>query len=203
MFWSKRALCLFFLLAGLSLRAHAEGGESGGESVSESAGESGAQSGKAYSGSQSDAWEKVQTELTSLRGKIEVQEASIKTLLQQKSGLKGDQLRAKIEELKKEHAKLEQMTGDYNKLEEQYETRFPERGLKEPRVYVRRPVKSLQSMESELSLDDRVKRVQAKVLSQYGRDKKKKKSGSPAKVSSGDQSEKKPPDVTDPIIYQK
>lgn len=193
MFWIRVVLYLFLMTSAVSL--YAKEGAEGGETP--------ASQNKDYSGSQSDEWEKVQTDLTARRGKIEVQESAIKTLLQQKVGLKGEQLSTKVEELKKEHAKLEQMTSEYNKLEEQYETRFPERGLKEPRIYVRRSIKSLETMEGELSLDDRVKRVQSKVLSQYTRSKKKKKTSIITQASSEDQTEKKQPDVTDPIIYQK
>lgn len=152
-----------------------------------------------YSGKQNQDWEKIQAQLTEQKAKLDAQESLIKVLLTEKAGLSGDALSAKINQIKNEHQRLEKINLEYDKLNSDYHTKFPERGLKEKRVYTRPPVKSLSAIEEELSVQGRVKKVHRKVLSQYAKSRpKNKKESVPV---SGDETNTK--SVTDPIQYHK
>ena len=160
----------------------------------------------AYSGKQNQDWEKVQTQLGAAKAKLVAQEALVQKLAEEKAALHGEAQVAKIEELKTEDAKLATMTTAYNKLNEDYLTKYPEKGRKEPRVYKRVEQKPLHAYDNNQSLQGRVKHLQKKILQQY----------SAAPAAKSPPSAKTPPtkevpadklpagtDVTDPILYKK
>ena len=120
-----------------------------------------------YSGKQTQEWSEVQNKLSTLKGKVDSQDAVVKNLIIEKSVLTGEQQAAKIEELKKEHKKWQALVADYNKLDEEYETKFPEKGIKESRVYKRISVKSIERIENDMTVEGRLLRLQKKVLNQY------------------------------------
>ncbi len=120
-----------------------------------------------YSGKQTQEWSEVQTKLSALKGKVDNQDAIVKNLIIEKSALTGEQQAAKIEELKKEHQRWQALVADYNKLDAEYETKFPEKGIKESRVYKRISVKSIERIENDMTLEGRLVRLQKKVLNQY------------------------------------
>lgn len=122
-----------------------------------------------YSGKQSQAWSEVQTKLTTMKGKLEAQDAVVKALIAEKAHLTGEALMQKMEQVKKEHQKYQNMANDYNKLNSEYETKFPEKGLKENRVYKRVDPKSIERIEKDMSLDGRMQNIHSKVLKQYYR----------------------------------
>jgi phage host-nuclease inhibitor protein Gam len=199
----KLTLTLLALLAATT--ALAEGGEEGGEGAAAGAAE------KEYSGKQSQDWEKIQTQLAALKGKMESQEGAIKTLIAEKMHAPEAEQARKLEELKKEHIKLEKMTAEYNQMNQEYLTKFPERGLKEKRVYTRTNVKSLEALEEDMSVQGRVKLLHKKVLSQYPRsskgflerdkaDEAKEKKLKSAEAESQDKTKN---DITEKIIFQK
>lgn len=176
----------------------------------------------AYSGKQSQEWEKIQNQLGALKTKVDAQETVVQGLIEQKSALRGQALTDKVEELKTQYAKLRKLTDDYNELHEEYLTRFPERGLKEPRVYTRARAKSLQSYEDDQSLSGRVRSVHRKILKQYPKSRaeadaeKAKRPAAPAGAPEGEghTSAHLPPgekpsgrpasaDVTDAILFKK
>jgi hypothetical protein len=120
-----------------------------------------------YSGKQDQNWEVVQTQLTALKGKLDAQAAVVQNLISEKMNLKGEALQQKIEVIKKEHQVYEKLVFDYNNKNEEFLTRYPERGLKEKRIYKRVKIKSLDSFEDDLTLRGRMNKLHNKVLRQY------------------------------------
>jgi len=196
-----------------------------------------------YSGKQTQEWSEVQTKLSALKSKVEAQEALVNSLIVETGGghgksaggggghgapaegghgsgsgsSGGDAMGERIEQLKKEHQKLQTMITEYNKMSAAYETRFPEKGLKESRIYRRTDPQAIQSDESASNYEEKVQRLQGKIMRQYPRTaktlqakKQKKKAATSEKEEAKKPSEKKSnPDpaksgeVTDQIILQK
>ena len=109
----------------------------------------------------------MQTELGALKSKVDAQAMVVESLLAQKSQVKGEELSALVENIKKQHEKYEDRVIDYNKKNDEFLTRYPERGLKEKRVYRRVKMKSLNSFETDVSMKARMRRLHDKVLKQY------------------------------------
>lgn len=124
-----------------------------------------------YSGKQSADWEKIQLELSTAKGKLEAQTSLVKNLIEAKNSLKGKVLDLKLVELKTEYQKLQKYTEEYNRINQEYLTKFPERGTKAHRTYRRMRTKSLQAIESELTVQGRVNRLHSKILMQYPKSK--------------------------------
>ena len=192
-----------------------------------------------YSGKQTQEWSEVQAKLSALKSKVEAQEALVKSLIVEASGghgapaagggheaapagghgsgVGGDAMGARIEQLKKEHQKLQTMIADYNKMNAAYETRFPEKGLKESRIYRRTDPQAIQLDETASNYEEKVQRLQTKIMRQYPRTaktlqtkKQKTKTVAAEPESSKKHSEKKSGpesnksgEVTDQIILQK
>ena len=141
-------------------------------------------------------------ELTALRGKMEAQEAVVKNLIAEKDSMRGSALKEKLEQIKKEHRKYENLVFEYNSKNQEFLTRYPERGLKEKRVYKRVKMKSLDSFEDDVTLRGRMNKLHKKVVKQYPRafadEKNKKESTTPSETA-------KPAsdDVTDAIKFKK
>lgn len=162
---------------------------------------------KDYSGKQSLEWEKAQAELGTIKGKLDAQTGIVKGLLEKKSELKGEALDQNLDELKKEYQKLLQYTDEFNKLNMEYQTKYPERGTKEARIYKRIKPKSLQAMENEMTIQGRVNRLHSKILNQYPKNiqpVKKKKLIKRSDDKTDSENTKKPDevDVTDQIIFK-
>lgn len=161
-----------------------------------------------YSGKQNQEWEKMQAQLAAQKTKLDAQEAVVKALIAEKSGLSGQALTTKVNQLKSEYTKLRTMTDEYNKLSNDYETQFPERGLKEKRIYTRIRQRTLKSYEDDQSVRGRVNTVHKKILKQYGEAAARAASGdkTPARPSSSRVKKSAEPasqDVTDTIQLKK
>lgn len=122
---------------------------------------------KDYSGKQDLAWEKVQTQLAAIKAKLDLQESLIRKLTADKTQYTGKNSAAKIEELKKEHQELGRLTEEYTRLNLEYQTKFPERGIKESRLYKRVKSKSSEGYEEDESIQGRIDRLHTKILNQY------------------------------------
>lgn len=194
---------LSFVITSVSLEALANETQKAGATTPENMSEQ-----QQYSGSQNQEWEKVQGRLSALKAKVDAQEALVKILAAEKIQLQGQALVSKVEELKKEYATLREQTAEYNKLNEEYLTKYPERGLKEKRVYPRVEAKPLSAYENDTSLNGQVNRVHKKILQKYSRSKQQKGTAAPSAdkaetESKNTQSEEPSNSVTDPIIYKK
>jgi hypothetical protein len=156
-----------------------------------------------YSGKQDQHWEIVQTELGALKSKVDAQAVVVEGLMAQKSLVKGEELSVLAENIKQQHRKYEDLVLDYNKKNDEFLTRYPERGLKEKRVYKRVKMKSLNNFEADVSMKARMRRLHDKVLKQYPGVVDTQRSGvvnSPTHSSDVESSKK---DVTEPIKFKK
>ncbi|MGZ3726958.1 MAG: hypothetical protein ACXWQQ_14230 [Pseudobdellovibrio sp.] len=124
----------------------------------------------------------------------------MQNLIIEKNSLKGDALADKIAEIKKQHQKYEQMVFDYNKLNDEFLTKYPERGLKEKRIYKRAKIKSLDSFEDDVTLRGKINKLHKKILTQYPHAFESKNQKAVGTVSG---TQKEEDDVTEPILYKK
>lgn len=124
-----------------------------------------------FSGKQTQQWSEVQAKLSALKSKVEAQENLVKSLTVDSTGSATESreaLAARIEQLKKEHQKLQALTAEYNKMNLEYETKFPERGLKESRIYKRFDPQTVQPDKSVTSgYEERLQQLQNKIMRQY------------------------------------
>lgn len=156
-----------------------------------------------YSGKQDQHWEVVQTELGALKSKVDAQAVVVEGLMAQKSQVKGDELSALAENIKLQHRKYEDLVLDYNKKNDEFLTRYPERGLKEKRVYKRVKMKSLNNFEADVSMKARMRRLHDKVLKQYPGVVDTQRSGSPNGHAQSTDTQNIQKDVTEPIQLKK
>lgn len=157
---------------------------------------------QSYSGKQDQKWEAVQAEVMALKGKMEMQATVVQNLIAEKDSLTGDKLQQKLDQIKTEHKKYERLVVDYNSKNEEFMTRYPERGLKEKRIYKRAKVKSLDSFEDDVTVRGRMNKLHKKVLRQYPRafkDEKNKKESTVTSEPSNSASD----DVTNAIKVKK
>src|SRR3989344_3816396 len=143
-----------------------------------------------YSGKQSEEWMQVQTQLITVKGKVENQQKLVENLIMQKENLKGKEQSEKIEQLKKEHTELMRLIQHYNQLSLDFQTKFPEKGSTMGRVYKRMDTTNVEGIQKQMTLDGRLKRLSHKV----------KKKDSQELVSDPKSSGS---EVTDQIILQK
>jgi hypothetical protein len=120
-----------------------------------------------YSGKQSQEWSEVQAKLAALKGKVDSQEAVVKALIAEKEHLTGTDLNAKIEQLKVENHKWQALNIEFKKLRLEYETKFPEKGLKGSRIYKRIDPQSVEVVDDDLSFDGRLQSLHKKIIQQY------------------------------------
>jgi hypothetical protein len=66
-----------------------------------------------------------------------------------------------------DHKEMQKLIEEYDKQMTIFKFRFPERGLKEERLYSPHENKSLDQMEQELGLDGKLNRNMKKMRSQY------------------------------------
>ena len=163
---------------------------------------------KDYSGKQSLEWERKQASVGAVKARLDVQIYVVQGLIADKEQLTGKNLADKMDELKKEHAKLQKIIAEYNQMSLDFKTKFPERGIKESRVYKRIKPKSLLEYEQEHTIQGRANRLHAKILKQYSKtninEKIKNKSGEPAqKTNSKNPKNIDEKEVTDPIFFKK
>lgn len=192
-----------------------------------------------YSGKQNQDWAEIQTKLATLKAKLDAQEAVVKSLMGSSShGSSSHQAPSggehgappaaghggagassanvnSSEVLKAEHKKWQDLILEYNTVQHEYETRYPEKGVKELRVYKRIEPSEIEDTQKEMTLEGRVNQLHQKIVKQYRpaiepvvKPKKIKKNDS-IKSEKGDEKlslpkkNKTEPSVTDQIILQK
>jgi len=231
-FFFKKIVMAVFLICGFEqkLLANEGGGEHGGGGAAPAATEASAH----YSGKQSQAWSEIQTKLAALKAKVEAQEAVVKSLISSSHSTSGaghgeSQAPAAgghggggavvptvsgsvVELLRVEHQKWQQLVEEYNQLNHEYETKFPEKGIKESRVYQRLESSDLETFEKQMTVDEKINESHQKIIKQYPRafkdkldssgsaDVKKKKTHQKNKKAVESESENS---VTDTILLKK
>lgn len=120
-----------------------------------------------FSGQQDESWMQLQTELGTLKTKLDAEQALVNELLinkkNQKSAIRKDQ----IDQLNQHHKKLIEQTKEYNQKLSDFEQRYPEKGQALGRQYNRRYTPSLGEMENTLTLEGRIQKINKKIKTQY------------------------------------
>ena len=120
-----------------------------------------------FSGKQSEEWMSVQNQLVIAKGKVENQQKLVENLIRQKETLKGTELTAKIENLKEAHIELIRLINNYNTLNSDFETKFPEKGAAVGRIYKRIDPANIEVIQKKMTLEGRLKRLNEKIKKQY------------------------------------
>lgn len=170
---------------------------------------------KEFSGHQTEEWMTVQTQLTTMKGKVENQKKLVESLIQRKEITKGAEQIETIEELKKAHLEYIRIIDSYNLLNTTFQTKFPEKGGTVGRVYKRIDPANIEAMQNKMSAEGRLQKLNKTIEKQYSNavpasDSNKsalalKKSGKKALVQPPVAPAEKAQDiqVTDQIILQK
>jgi hypothetical protein len=113
-------------------------------------------------------WMDLNTQLQTLKSKIEMSEGLILKLVDQKNSSTDQKQSAEvISNLVKEHRSMSKTIEEYEQKRNQLKYRFPEAGLNDEREYERIEVKSLQDMENEFTITGRLQKAYNKVKRQY------------------------------------
>lgn len=139
--------------------APATGGATGGSP--------GAAAGEAES-DKMPGWVSIQNELSMISAKTNAVKGNIRKLLEEKRELpeNSHKLKELIDELVKQHRDLKKLSVEYEQQRSILRYRYPERAVRSG-FQEKIEVKSLEEMESELNLDERLNRNLNKVRSQY------------------------------------
>lgn len=142
----------------------------------------------------------LQTRVQALQAKVKSKEENIKKLIEEKShSTDAAKIKAIIQEMVKEHREMGKMIEEYEQNRSLLRYRYPEKGYKGIRTYERMEVKPLEKMESQISVEAKLKRNMKTLQSQFGSsvEKNGKKKKSPE--GSGNSA----PTLTEPIVIQK
>lgn len=154
-----------------------------------------------------DSYAVVQARVQTLEAKVHSSQEELEKLIKEKQETKDP---AKVSEVIKQmlsiHKELEKNVKEYDQQRALLKYRYPEKGLAEKREYERIDVKSIEDMETQMSLTNSVKRTLQKVRTQY-------ESASDAKArelkasklhkSNDKSSEKSSPSLTEPVVLKK
>lgn len=159
---------LIVALVGFHFFAHAEEhGGGGAPAAAPPANAAPAQPGKGES-EKMPQWVEIQNELSMISAKSNALRGNIRKLLEEKRELpeNSHKLKEVTDELVKQHKDLKKLSNEYEQQRAILKYRYPERALQSG-FQERIEVKSLQEMETELNLDDRLSRNLQKVRTQY------------------------------------
>lgn len=122
-----------------------------------------------------EAKSEAKDEYTEVLGKVGILQAKIKTnkeivqsLIEEKQHEKESSRVAEIiKNLVSEHKSMQKNIDEYEKARSYLQYRFPEKGLKGKRTYERFEQKSLEEIEHEMTMENRLKKTLNKVRKQY------------------------------------
>jgi hypothetical protein len=138
------------------------------EAKHEGAAASAHQASPEFSGQQDDAWVKFQADVVSAKTKLDAEQAIVTELLVSKKNNKGRIGKDQVDQLNEHHKKLQEMVKDYNEKLNELEIKYPEKGQALGRQYSRKKEQSLDQMESFLTLDGRIRKINKKIKTQLG-----------------------------------
>ncbi|WP_413586074.1 hypothetical protein [Bdellovibrio sp. HCB274] len=153
-----------------------------------------------------ESYDKVAARVSALEAKVKSGKEEIEKLIEAKAHTKDP---AAINEIVKQmltlHKDLKKNVDEYNQARGLMKYRYPEKGLTTKREYERIEVKSLDEMESQMSLSSSVNRTLKKVRTQYdsAEDAKNRTAGEQAGAGKGSKKVQKEPELTEPVILKK
>ncbi len=171
MYWlNTKFFLVHFFIASMTILVHsAEEDAQSKASKNNSAPAPGASNEKQYSGRQTEEWMIVQTQLTTMKGKVENQKKIVESLIQQKEVTKGAEQSEKIEELKKAHLEYIRVIEVYNQLNTTFQTKFPEKGGTVGRVYKRMDPATIETLQNKMSVEGRLQKLNKMIEKQYSK----------------------------------
>ncbi len=159
-----------------------------------------------FSGQQDEEWMVLQSDLISIKSKLDAQRITVNELLLSKKNNKGRIPKDQVDQLNDEYKKLKDLLKDYNKRLSLFEVKYPEKGQLAGRQYSRKKIQTLDQMESSLTLDGRVRKINKKINSQFKVEEKSDAADKPvSRLGDGKISQPAKPkaDVTEKIIIVK
>jgi hypothetical protein len=189
------------LLTASSLAFANEGGGHGGSEAKE--GEGKAEEKKEVKTAE-ESYAAVAAKVQGLEAKVQSAEEELKKLIEEKQHTKDP---AKLNEIVKQmltlHKQLKENAKEYDQQRALLRYRYPEKGLTEKREYERVEVKSLEEMESQMSLSSSVKKTMKKVRTQYQTPEEVKAHDDKEAKKKANSAQPKKPDLTEPVIMKK
>ncbi len=162
------AALLFFINFSWILFAE---GEEHGEAAkpAEGHGEAGKEDGKAGAQMKSPEWMELNNSLQTVRTKIKSKEEIIHKLISEKAHIKNSAQASNIvKQMVKEHKEMQKAIGEYEEKRNLLRYRFPEAGLVKERAYERLEGKSLESIENQWNLENKIKSSVKNIKEKYG-----------------------------------
>jgi hypothetical protein len=142
----------------------------------------------------------LQAKVQALKAKVKSKEETINKLIQEKNHIKdAEKVKEIIAEMVIEHKEMSKLIEEYEQNRSLLRYRYPEKGYSGDRSYERMAVKPLDQMESQMSVEAKLKRNLKTVHSQYGEPAETKKS----KNIKARKKEAEAPSLTEPIVLQK
>ncbi|UYL10334.1 hypothetical protein B9G69_007040 [Bdellovibrio sp. SKB1291214] len=206
-----RSILILITVMSVAMAAYANegGGHGGGEEKKAEGGEKKEGEGGAEEKpvkSAEESYDKVAAKVAALEAKVHSGQEEIEKLIEEKAHTKDP---ARINEIVKQmltlHKELKKNVEEYDQVRGLMKYRYPEKGLATKREYERIEVKSLDDMESQMSLSSSVKRTMKKVRTQYDTpdQAKARKEAEVAGHAEGSKKKKKEPELTEPVILKK
>ncbi|HEX7673295.1 MAG TPA: hypothetical protein VF412_03940 [Bdellovibrio sp.] len=193
-----------FLMAFAASYAHA--GEEKKEEKKEEGkkeGEAGKEEKKEVKSSE-DSYSVVAARVAALEAKVKSGQEEIEKLIEEKQSTKDP---AKVSEIVKQmlgiHKELQKNVKDYDQQRALLKYRYPEKGLTGEREYERIDVKSIEDMESQMSLTTSVNRTLKKVRSQYDTPEDVKARAEKSAEEANKKSSPSTPSLTEPVVLKK
>lgn len=124
-------------------------------------------------------WVEVEAKIQELAAKVKTKQTNLSLLFEEKNKLVNNspELKAKVQEIVKEHAEMRKLAEEHQKQVSLLKYRFPERNAKAGRKYDRFEIKSVDDMEQAMGVDGKLSRNIRKVRSQYQTQKSKAEGG--------------------------
>ncbi len=134
-----------------------------------SGGEAAKDEGKAAAQMKNPEWMEFNNSLQIIRTKIKSKEDIIHKLISEKAHIKNSSEASKIvNQMVKEHKEMQKAIGDYEEKRNLLQYRFPEAGLVKERAYERLEGKSLESIEDQWNLENKIKSSVKNIKEKYG-----------------------------------
>ncbi|WP_413559488.1 hypothetical protein [Bdellovibrio sp. HCB209] len=202
-----KSLIAIITVTSIAVAAFAnEGGGHGGGEEKKAEGE-GKSEEKVEVKSAEESYDKVAAKVAALEAKVHSGQEEIEKLIVEKAHTKDP---TKLNEIVKQmltlHKELQKNVQEYDQVRGLMKYRYPEKGLTTKREYERIEVKSLDDMESQMSLSSSVKRTMKKVRAQYDTPEQFKARKEAEIAGHGEESsskKKKGPELTEPVILKK
>ncbi|MDG0817276.1 hypothetical protein [Bdellovibrio svalbardensis] len=166
-FQVPKFLMMFLTALAVNVASANEGGHGGGEAKEAKEGEAGKEEKKEVKSAE-DSFSVVQARVQALEAKVHSGQEELEKLIVEKQHTSDSKQVAEIvKQMLGIHKELQKNLKEYDQQRALLKYRYPEKGLTEKREYERIDVKSIEDMETQMSLTTSVNHTLKKVRSQY------------------------------------